>query len=186
MTTLFHTATALFFMLWCSVANAQATAADFTLRSIEGESVSLSDHVGKVVIVSFWATWCGPCKEEMPHLQRLYTTYQGQGLEVISISTDDARMAAQVKPYIKKNGYSFTVLLDKDASVISSYNPSKTLPFTVVVDRDGKVAKVHAGFNPGDELKLESLVTELLGRNAKSAAVPADSPAKTPIESATK
>ena len=113
-------------------------ATDFSLRDIDGNQVTLSAYEGKVVLMSFWATWCGPCKEEMPHLQKLYDARKDDGFEVLSISTDDARSASKVKPYIKKNGYSFTVLLDKDSSVIGTYNPSKTLPYTVIVDRKGE------------------------------------------------
>ena len=81
---------------------------------------------------------------------------------VLSIATDDARSASKVKPFIKKNAYSFPVLLDKDSSVIGTYNPSKTLPYTVVVDRQGDVAKMTSGYNPGDEVALEELVDSLL------------------------
>lgn len=137
-------------------------AEDFTLRDLDGQSVTLSDFEGKVVVMSFWATWCGPCKEEMPHLQKMYTAKKDEGLEVLSISTDDVRSSGQVKPYIKKNGYDFTVLLDKDSSVIATYHPAKTLPFTVVVDRKGEIAKVTQGYNPGDEVELEKFVDTLL------------------------
>lgn len=139
-----------------------AEASPFSLRDINGEKVSLSDYKGKVVLMSFWATWCGPCKEEMPHLQKLYTAKKDEGFVVLSISTDDARSASKVKPWIKKNQYDFPVLLDKESSVIAQYNPSKTLPYTVVVDQKGEIAKVHAGYNPGDEKELEELVLSLL------------------------
>ncbi len=148
--------------MMATTAMAGDKATDFTLRDIDGKSVTLSEQAGKVVVVSFWATWCGPCKEEMPHLQKLYTAKKDEGLVILSISTDDARSASKVKPYIKKNGYDFTVLLDRDSSVIGTYNPAKTLPYTVVVDRAGEVAKQHQGFNPGDEKELEELVVGLL------------------------
>lgn len=162
-----------------AAAFAADAATDFTLRDMDGASVSLSAYKGKVVVMSFWATWCGPCKEEMPHLQKMLDAKKAQGLEVLSISTDDARSASQVKPYIKKNGYTFTVLLDKDSSVIGTYNPAKTLPYTVVVDRDGNVAKVSQGYNPGDEVELEKLIDSLLAAAAPAAA-PAPAPAAAP------
>ncbi len=149
-------------------------ASDFTLRDIGGASVTLSDLEGKVVVMSFWATWCGPCKEEMPHLQKMLTERKDKGLEVLSISTDDARSASRVKPFIKKNGYSFTVLLDRDSTVIGTYNPSKTLPYTVVVDQAGNVVKRHSGYNPGDENELIALIDELLAGTASGA--PTDAP----------
>jgi len=157
-----------------SVAHAGDVASDFTLRDINGQSVTLSELKGRVVIMSFWATWCGPCKEEMPHLQKMYAELESEGLTVLSISTDDARSASRVKPFIKKNGYSFPVLLDRDSTVISAYNPSKTLPFTVVVDRAGEVAKRHSGYNPGDEVELLEEVKALLAASAEAPEAPAD------------
>ena len=116
----------------------------------------------------------GPCKEEMPHLQKMYTEKKNDGFVVLSISTDDARSASRVKPYIKKMGYDFQVLLDKESKVIGTYNPAKTLPYTVVIDRSGDIAHVASGYNPGDEEKLAHLVDGLLkGEEAASAAAPA-------------
>lgn len=142
-----------------------APAKDFTLPSIDNEKVTLSTFGDQVVVMSFWATWCGPCKEEMPHLQKMYDAKKEQGFTVLSISTDDARSASRVKPFIKKNGYTFPVLLDRESKVISEFNPTKTLPFTVVIAK-GEVVKSISGFNPGDEEALEKLVDELLGGKA--------------------
>ena len=139
-------------------------APDFSLRDINGKEVSLSSHKGKVVLVNFWATWCGPCKLEMPHLDKMDRELESKGFEVISISTDDARAASKVKPLVKRGGYGFTVLLDKDTTVVSQYNPAKTLPYNVLIDRAGNIHKVYQGYNPGDEVELrrdvEALVNE--------------------------
>lgn len=149
-------------------------ASDFTLRDIDNKEVHLADLKGKVVVLSFWATWCGPCKEEMPHLQKMYDKYKEQGFVVLSISSDDARTASRVKPFIRSKGFTFPVLLDKQSAVTGIYNPGKTLPWTVVIGRDFNVAKVHSGYNPGDEEELEHLVKSLV--EAKPAA---DTPAPT-------
>ncbi len=154
-----------FALLGAGTASAEP-ASDFTLRDIDGKSVSLSDLKGNVVVMSFWATWCGPCKEEMPHLQKMHGELKDKGFTVLSIATDDARSAGRVKPYIKKNGYSFPVLLDRDSTVIGTYNPPMTLPYTVVVDQQGEVVKRHSGFNPGDEEELRKLVDGLLAGDA--------------------
>ena len=122
-------------------ASAGEPAPDFSLRDINGKEVSLSSYKGKVVLVNFWATWCGPCKLEMPHLDKMDRDLEAKGFEVISISTDDARAASKVKPLIKRGGYGFTVLLDKDTSVVSQYNPAKTL-LQRAHCRDGNIAKV--------------------------------------------
>jgi peroxiredoxin len=89
-----------------------------------------------------------------------------KGLVVLSISADDARTASQVKPYIQRMGYTFPVLQDKDSAVIAMYNAQKTLPFTVVIDRNQQVSEVSSGFNPGDEVHLRTKVAELLAKPA--------------------
>jgi peroxiredoxin len=153
-------------LAFSSPASAADVASDFTLRDVDGNAVTLSELKGKVVVLSFWATWCGPCKEEMPHFQALYGKLQGDGLVVLSISTDDARSASKVKPYVKKMGYTFPVLLDREATVIGAYNPSKTLPYTVVIDRSQQVVHRVSGYNPGDEVALAKVVTDLVGTGA--------------------
>lgn len=158
-----RTLVTLFAALMISSSAMAADASAFSLRDINGKQVSLADYKDQVVLMSFWATWCGPCKEEMPHLQKLYEAKKDEGFVVLSISTDDARSASKVKPWIKKNQYTFPVLLDKESKVIAQYNPSKTLPFTVIVDQKGAIVKVHSGYNPGDEKELEEVVVGLLG-----------------------
>ena len=150
-------------LLYAGIAHAGETAPEFSLRDINGQEVSLSDYKGKVVLVNFWATWCGPCKLEMPHLDKMDREFEEKGFEVISISTDDARAASKVKPLIKRGGYGFTVLLDKDTAVVSKYNPAKTLPYNVLINRSGGIHKVFQGYNPGDEVELRKEVEELLG-----------------------
>lgn len=141
---------------------------DFTLRDVQGQSVSLSDHKGKVVLLSFWATWCGPCKVEMKHLNEMYNALQGEEkpFEVISISSDDARQAPLAKRYIKQKGYTFTVLLDTDATVTGTYNPTKTLPYGVLIGKDHTVSKVYTGYNPGDEVQLRADIDAELAKPA--------------------
>jgi peroxiredoxin len=161
-----------------------AEAAGFTLMNIDNEKVSLADFEDQVVLMSFWATWCGPCKEEMPHLQELYTKHKDEGFTVLSVSTDDARSASRVKPFIKKNRYDFPVLLDRESKVISQYNPSKTLPYTVIIDKKGEVVQTMAGFNPGDDKRIAELVEGLLkGEEAPTETPAAETP---PVEKAEK
>jgi peroxiredoxin len=143
-------------------AYAGAAASDFALRDINGQTWQLSALRGKVVVLSFWATWCGPCKEEMPHLQAMQNELYDKGVVILSISIDDARTASQVKPYIMSKGFNFPVLLDRESTAVVQYNPSKTVPFTVVIDRNFQVVDAHAGYAPGDEHKLKALVASLL------------------------
>ena len=161
---LIRSSIAIVFALVVGAGSAMAgeVAPDFTLRDIDGKEVKLSTFKGKVVMVNFWATWCGPCKIEMPHLDKMDREFEDKGFEVISISTDDARAASKVKPLIKRGGYGFTVLLDKDTTVVAQYNPAKTLPYNALIDRDGRIHKVYQGYNPGDEVEMRKDVEELL------------------------
>jgi peroxiredoxin len=135
-------------------ASAGEAVTEFTLRDVDGKQVKLSDYKGKVVLLSFWATWCGPCKVEMQHLDHFQRDLRAEGFEVLSISSDDARTASQAKRYVKQKGFDFTVLLDTDATVTGTYNPNKTLPYGVLIGRDHTIAKVYSGYNPGDEVRL--------------------------------
>lgn len=150
--------------LWMADAAVAAEASPFALRDIQGAEVKLDQYKGQVVLLSFWATWCGPCKTEMPHLQKMYADLAAKGFVVLSVSSDDARTASQVKPYIVRQGYTFPVLLDKDSAVTKAYNPQATLPYTVIIGRDGQIAKVHSGYNPGDEVGVRAEVEELLAK----------------------
>ena len=137
-------------------------AADFTLRDLTNKQVTLSDYRGKIVLINFWATYCGPCMVEMPHLQKMYAELQDRGFEVLSISIDEARQASMVNAISKRNRLTFPVLLDKDTSVVSQYNPAKVLPYTILLDADGRIHTIHQGYNPGDEAALKEEILALL------------------------
>ena len=153
-------------VLAASVVSTSAFAADkatdFSLRDINGVKVTLSQYAGQVVVLDFWATWCGPCKVELPHMQKMYDADKDKGMVVLAISSDDARTASQVKPFAMRSGYTFPVLLDTDSTVVGRYDPDKTLPQTVVIGRDGMIVKVHSGYNPGDETEIAALVDAAL------------------------
>jgi peroxiredoxin len=137
-------------------------AQDFSLRDIDNATQTLSQYKGKVVLMNFWATWCGPCQVEMPHLQKMYSELGAQGFVVLGISADDAKTTSGVKPLVRSKGLSYPVLLDTQSAVVTQYNPSKTLPFNVLVDRGGNVSAVFSGYNPGDEVNLRAAVEALL------------------------
>ena len=140
---------------------------DFTLPSAKNnQRVSLSDHKGDVIFLSFWATWCGPCKVEMVHLQEMHHQLEGEPFTILSISSDNARDATKAKAYIRQKRYDFTVLLDTDSSVTGTYNPAKNLPYGVLIGKDHTVAKVYTGYNPGDEVRLLADVKEELAKPA--------------------
>jgi peroxiredoxin len=134
-------------------------APDFTLRTMNGPNMRLAEQRGRVVMVNFWATWCGPCRQEMPQLDRLYQKYKSSGFVLLGVNVDDdSRKAADVAG---KLGVSFPVLLDTDKAVSKLYDLS-TMPSTVIIDRDGKVRYVHRGYLNGYEENYDKQIRELL------------------------
>ena len=112
-------------------------APNFQLRDMEGRIVSLSDLRGKVVLLNFWATWCGPCRVEMPAMERLYRTYDRKDFEILAVSTD-AQGVAVTRPFQQENRLTFPILHDADFRVGLSYG-ARTLPMTFMVDPQGIV-----------------------------------------------
>ena len=136
-----------------------AAAPDFTLHTMNGPNMRLQEQRGRVVMVNFWATWCGPCRQEMPQLNRLYEKYHAAGFVLLGVNVDDdQRKAAEVAG---KLGVTFPVLLDTDKAVSKLYELS-TMPSTVIIDRDGKVRYVHRGYLTGYEDNYEKQIRELL------------------------
>lgn len=132
-----------------------SNAPDFTLTDVEGKSVSLSDYLGsKVILIDFWATWCKPCIAEMAHMQKMYEARK-DNFVVLAISMDASETEAQVAPTVKTKGWTFPVLLDPETRVVSLYNPRRAAPYTVLIDRHGKIVKKREGYNPGDEVEIE-------------------------------
>jgi len=137
----------------------QSTAPDFTLRSGEGRNLRLQEQRGRVVMVNFWATWCGPCRQEMPHLNRLYDKYKSSGFVLLGINIDDD--PANAAALAAKLGVSFPVLYDTDKRVSRLYDLN-TMPSTVLIDRDGTVRQLHRGYVNGYENTYEQQIRELL------------------------
>jgi peroxiredoxin len=137
----------------------QSAAPDFTLKSLEGRNLRLAEQRGQVVLVNFWATWCGPCKQEMPHLNRLYDKYRSAGFQLLSINVDeDPRQAGSSAA---KFGLHFPVLLDADKSVSKLYD-LQSMPSTLLIDRDGRVRYLHRGYREGLEASHEAQIRELV------------------------
>ncbi len=113
------------------------SAPEFRLTSLDGRQVSLSDFKGKVAMVHFWATWCPPCVQEMPMIEKLYRDFLGKDLEILAVSVDEGGAEA-VSSFLKQNKLSLPVLLDPGAAVSKSYGTYK-FPETYIVDRNGIV-----------------------------------------------
>jgi len=138
---------------------AQAPAPDFTLKGADGRNLRLQEQRGQVVLVNFWATWCGPCRQEMPHLNRLYDKYRSSGFTLLAVNIDDdPRTAVNTAA---KMGLRFPVLLDTDKAVSKRYDLG-SMPATVLIDRDGKVRFLHRGYREGMELAYEQQIRDLV------------------------
>jgi peroxiredoxin len=147
-------------------------APEFSLKDIDGQSVKLEDFLGKSpILIDFWATWCVPCKEELPHLEDIYKEYKDKGLKFFAISEDSPRSMSKVKPYVKSKGFEATVLLDPDGSVLRKFFGSNTLPYTVIIDKDGKIVRTFTGYVPGQQKDIKEIVEKMI-TNAEPATTP--------------
>lgn len=124
-----------------------------------GKEFKLSALKGKVVIVDFWASWCGPCRDSMPVLERLSRTYKEKGLVVLGVNIDNDAKSASA--FLKEVRVSFPVVNDSAKKLAKVYAPP-TMPSSFIVDRQGRIHAVHAGFKASDGPKLESEVQKLL------------------------
>jgi cytochrome c biogenesis protein CcmG/thiol:disulfide interchange protein DsbE len=133
-------------------------APDFVLKDLSGKEVKLSDYLGKVVVLNFWATWCPPCRKEIPDFIELQKQYGTEGLQFIGIALDDEG-AAKVKPWLTKNPITYPILLP-DGKVVATYGDMTSIPVTFVIDRKGVVQSTYTGQRP--RAYLEGLLKPLL------------------------
>jgi peroxiredoxin len=142
-----------------AVAAANASAPDFTLPSAAGGNLRLQEQRGQVVMLNFWATWCAPCRREMPQLNRIYGKYRAAGFLLLGVNVDQD--TSNARGVASKLGVQFPVLFDAKQSVSRMYDLS-TMPSTVIIDRDGRVRYIHLGYKEGYEDAYEKQVAELL------------------------
>jgi thiol-disulfide isomerase/thioredoxin len=134
-------------------------APDFTLKSRSGKNLKLSELRGQVVMINFWASWCGPCRQEMPLLDKLYERYSPLGFTLLGVNVEEDSGKAQA--LLNENPVSFPVLFDVTNKVSKLYNLS-AMPSTVLVDRDGNMRYLHKGYVPGTEVEYEKQVKALI------------------------
>jgi len=131
----------------------------FEIKTLEGEQYKLQDDLGKhPIILDFWAIWCKPCLRELPHLEEIYNEYKEKGLKVYAISIDNASSKSKIKPTLRRYKFSLPVLLDQNQSVIRKYNPTKNIPYLVIIGIDGNIVREFSGYKPGDEKLVEKLI----------------------------
>jgi peroxiredoxin len=134
------------------------TAPDFTLSNAKGERLRLASYKGKVVLLNFWATWCGPCKVEIPWFIEFQKTYQAQGFTVLGVSMDEDGWSV-VNPYVASQKVNYPIVLGNE-QVNMLYGGIEALPTTLLIGRDGRVAYLHAGLITRSEYLKE--ITQLL------------------------
>ena len=137
-------------------------APNFVLENLEGDFVELDQEIGEgPILLSFWATWCKPCIEELAEFKKLYNDYKDKGFKLLAISTDSERTVAKVKPFVKSKSYDFPVLYDTSGDVARIYY-ARAVPFTVLIDDKGAIVYTHLGYMRGDEQVVNTKVKDMI------------------------
>jgi peroxiredoxin len=144
-------------------------AADFKLPSLDGTAISLSSLRGKVVFLNVWATWCGPCREEMPSIETLYEEFAKDPDFVVLAVSQDSEGRAAVDSYVHHNGYKFTVLLDPQNEVGDAYDVSG-IPETFIIDRTGRIVAHHVGPYDWAQPEMRDALRELIDTKERQTA----------------
>lgn len=134
-------------------------APDFTLKSHSGENIKLSEYRGQIVLINFWASWCGPCRQEMPELEKLYKKYSKLGVTIFGVNVEENINDA--KNVVTNSKLSFPVLFDTENVVSQLYNVTG-MPTTIIVDRDGNMRYLHRSYKPGDENQYRTWIKQLI------------------------
>lgn len=135
---------------------------DFSVETLTGEVVRLSDYAGKVVIINFWATWCVPCLQELPFLEEYYKAHLDDGLVVLAVTSDGPETVSQVRSVARRGRWTMPVLLDHEGAITALLNPRDSRPLTLFVDRTGRLAYEHEGYTSGVETDYLAHIQTLL------------------------
>jgi len=142
-----------------AVASAPAAAPDFALPARDGGELRLSDLRGQVVMINFWATWCGPCRQEMPLLEQIHAKYEPLGFTLLGVNVEPD--SEEARAWLTKVPVTFPILFDRDNVVSESFGV-EAMPSSVLIDREGRVRHVHRGYKPGDESVYADLIRSLV------------------------
>ena len=142
----------------------QKVQVNLRLNRLDGKKVSLKQYLNNgPVLINFWATWCGPCKKEMLHLDRLSKAYKQKNLSILSISIDTQRSLSEVKRFIRSKRYDFDVFIDPNQQIFKKLN-GNIMPTNLLIDKNGQVVWMHYGYMPGDEKIMEKEIVQLLNK----------------------
>ena len=133
------------------------------IKNLEGQDVDLQKLTseGKITVISFWATWCSPCKKELDNLNELIGEWKDKyNMQIVAISIDDSRNAAKVKPYVQGKSWNFEVLIDVNQDTKRALN-YPNVPYTLLIDQNGNIVYKHTGYTEGDEYVLEDKIKAL-------------------------
>ena len=147
---------------WSGIAESASIsgpAPNFTLKSLSGENIKLSELTGNVVLINFWASWCGPCRQEMPYLNAIHNKYEALGFTVLGVNVEE--QVANARSFIAERPVDFPILFDSNNKVSELYKVI-AMPTTVVIDRDGKMRFLHQGYQSGDEVEYRKMVKILV------------------------
>ncbi len=134
-------------------------APDFELTTLKGEDMRLSDYRGKAVILNFWATWCPPCRAEMPHMQTFYENQQDKDVEVVAVNlTTEDRDMTEIKNFVEEFGLSFPIPMDVDGDIGALYQ-AFSIPTSYIIDREGRI--LHKIVGPMDEEMMNGFIEEI-------------------------
>lgn len=131
-----------------------------SVKTLEGQTINVQDlgKTGHITIISFWATWCSPCKKELDAVKDYYSEWQEKyGVELIAVSVDDARTAAKIPAMIQEKGWEYRILVDSNKNFQTAAN-IVSVPYTFLLDEKGNIVFEHSGYTPGDELELEEQI----------------------------
>ena len=137
------------------------TAPAFATKTPDGKDIALADFRGKVVMLDFWATWCGPCMQAIPAVQRLSEQFKDQPVAIIGVNRDKAGDEAKVRKTIERKGLTFFQAMDTPGAIAKSYKIS-AIPAIILIDKEGVVRSVHVGYGPGEEKVLAAEIETLL------------------------
>jgi peroxiredoxin len=145
----------------------QSKIPNIQVKTLEGKSVSINDYIrdGKPTIISFWATWCSPCKRELDAIKEVYSEWEDKyGVQLVAVTIDDARSLTKVRPMVEEKNWKYIILSDANRDLMKSLNVT-TVPHSFLLDGSGNIVWIHNGYTAGDEFELEEQIKELMNKD---------------------